>query len=192
MTRSRWMLVAFIASFILPFVIGHLAYKSSWFAGGATNKGYLLNPPQALSDLGWQPSFDSAAAPAGHWWLTFYLPAQCDASCEQSLDALVRLRVGMGRDRERVGILLLQEQAGELPDVVAKVPVLAHGVVDAEAMQRFMQQLSEAEAGHWFLMDPMGWIMLSYDVPGTPEALLLRAQDLIDDLMKLLKVSQIG
>jgi hypothetical protein len=192
MNRSRWIMLAFLATFIVPFLLGHFAYKSSWFEGAATNKGDLINPPQALSDLLWQPLPGSTPAPAGHWWLTYYLPASCDLACEQGLDALVRLRLGMGRDRERVGILLLQEQAGDVPAVAAKVPVLARGVVDAAAMQSFKQKLNSADGNHWLLMDPMGWIMLSYDVPNTPDALLLRAQDLIDDLMKLLKVSQIG
>ncbi|MDP1540772.1 MAG: hypothetical protein Q8L72_09005 [Moraxellaceae bacterium] len=192
MNRSRWIMLAFLATFIIPFLFGHLAYKSSWFEGAATNKGDLLDPPHALSDLLWQPLPGSTPAPAGHWWLTYYLPATCDLACEQGLDALVRLRIGMGRDRERVGILLLQEQAGDVPAVAAKVPVLARGVVDAAAMKQFKQQFATAEANHWLLMDPMGWIMLSYEVPSAPDALLLRAQDLIDDLMKLLKVSQIG
>ncbi len=192
MNRSRWIMLAFLATFFIPFVIGHLAYKSSWFEGSATNKGDLINPPLALTDLGWQPLAGSATAPAGHWWLTYYLPATCDLACEQGLDALVRLRLGMGRDRERVGILLLQEQASDVPAVAAKVPVLARGVVDASAMQLLQEQWANAETNHWLIMDPMGWIMLSYEVPTAPDALLLRAQDLIDDLMKLLKVSQIG
>lgn len=185
MTRQRWLMVAFVISFIVPFVVGHLAYQRGWFEGGSTNKGDLLVPPLALQAQGWQP-LPGQPALDGAWWLVYVLPAACDDACVRGLDAMVRLRAGMGRDRGRVGVLVLhaEVQAPELPALSVTPSLLVRGRIDAT--------VAEMLAGQWLIMDPMGWIMLSYRVPEEAQALLLRAQDLIDDLMQLLKVSRIG
>lgn len=47
-------------------------------------------------------------------------------------------------------------------------------------------------AGHWYIADPRGWIMLRYDMPVDAAQVLPRVQDVLDDLNKLLKVSRIG
>lgn len=185
MTRQRWLLVAFVVSFVLPFVVGHLAYQQGWFDGGRTNKGDLLVPPLALAEQGWQALPDQPEL-AGTWWLVYVLPESCAADCVRGLDAMVRLRAGMGRERARVGVLLLH--AGEAPPALPPLSVqpslLVRGRVDAA--------VAAAWQGQWLIMDPMGWVMLSYRVPESQQALLVRAQDLIDDLMQLLKVSRIG
>lgn len=180
--RRRWVVVVLVFSFVLPFVLGQLAYDLGWFSGGATNKGTLLSPPLALSEL-------VAPEPPlqGRWWLVYVEPRQCDQACRQSHEALPRLQAGLGRDRDRVGLLVLALDGSERqawPDDVRHLVV-----PDVAALDR---RLGRDAAGGWYLADPMGWIILDYAAPVSFKAALARAQDVLDDLHKLLKVSRIG
>lgn len=49
--KNRLILVLLIASFIVPFVLGDLAYRFGWYKGGQTNHGELISPPVAVADL---------------------------------------------------------------------------------------------------------------------------------------------
>lgn len=154
MTRSsRWVPLALAASFLLPFLLGSLAYQQGWFAGGRTNKGELLTPPVALDK--------AAVGEARQWRLIQVEGPECAESCLIARDTLRRLQETLGRDRDRVSFLRLP--AGP-----------------------------QLQADRWYIADPMGWVMLRYEAPRTPEEALRRAQDVLDDLHKLLKVSRIG
>lgn len=173
MTKQRWVLVAFILSFVLPFVLGQWAYDRQWFAGGQTNQGELIQPPIALKKW-FQPAADET-----RWWLVYAAPEDCQAVCEQQAQALLRIWKGIGRERQRVGILWLGHA---LPDALQSQPQVALGL-PAEA---------PLQADHWYLADPMGWLMLRYVVPQDAEAAFHQAESLLQDLAKLLKVSRIG
>lgn len=149
--RNRLVVVALLASFVLPFWLGALAYQRGWFVGGQTNKGELITPPARLADT---------PRPA-RWQLVHVAPAACDAACQLARDTLHRLHATLGRDRERVSFRTVGTDAG-------------------------------LHAGYWYIADPMGWVMLRYPAPVSAPDALRRAQDLLDDLHKLLKVSRIG
>ena len=184
---ARWVVVALLLSFTVPFVIGQLAYDHHWVGGGATNKGELLTPPVEL-----RKHFDMTqqADLKGRWWLSYVLPATCDAGCEQTLQALPRLQATLGRERSRVGLLLIRTENSAAVSLPSLSP-------DVKVMSLTQQQLVDAglfrsEASPWMIMDPLGWVMLRYQPPLTSAESLLRAQLLLDDLQKLLKASRIG
>lgn len=180
--RRRWVVLALVFSFILPFVLGQMAYDRGWFSGGATNKGRLLSPPLAMSEL-----VTLGPALQGRWWLMYIEPRQCDRACRQSHEALPRLQAGLGRDRDRVGLLVLSPEGSERLSWPSDVRHQA--VADVAALDR---RLGRDAGGGWYLVDPMGWVILDYAPPATFKAALARAQDVLDDLHKLLKVSRIG
>lgn len=184
---SRWVVLALLLSFTLPFVIGQLAYDRHWIGGGATNKGDLLSPPVELRA---QFGAEQQAGLAGRWWLSYVLPASCDASCVETLQTLPRLQATLGRERERVGLLLIRTEGNAdlpLPPLAPDVKVLS-----LTPRQLAATGLFNAGASPWLIMDPLGWVMLRYQPPMTPAESLLRAQLLLDDLKKLLKASRIG
>lgn len=184
---ARWVVLALLLSFTLPFVIGQLAYTQHWMGGAATNKGELLTPPVELLK-----HFDTTrqADLKGRWWLSYVVPAVCDARCLQTLQTLPRLQATLGRERDRVGLLLIRTESSAnvllpAPSADARVVMLPH--------QRLVQAgLSGKTSSPWLIMDPMGWVMLRYQPPETAPESLVRAQLLLDDLQKLLKASRIG
>jgi hypothetical protein len=190
--RNRWLLVGFLASFILPIAIGQLAYDGSWFRGGQTNKGELISPPIARDGLAWQLGNTAAPVLDTRWWVVYVLPERCLQACEQSLQALPSMHKSIGRERERLGILLV------LPAGQKSLPSwLPLALTDANYVQWVSAPVASSTKpllanDSWYVMDPMGWIMLRYVIPTEEAPAILRAQDLLDDLAKLLKVSRIG
>jgi len=199
--RNRIVLCLLLLSFVLPFVVGHLAYFDGWFKGTpTTNKGELLSPPAAFADLHLQ-GLDgkplSAAFLDHHWWLLYVLPAQCDTACHNRLYQMRQVRRANGQEADRVKLVLVQPQQPDIatvgllsqqfPDIVrvnGSAPAINQALAAATA--------SAAGAGRLYIMDPMGYIMLSYAPEADEKTSIVKAQDVLDDLKNLLKASQIG
>ena len=62
-----------------------------------------------------------------------------------------------------------------------------------QALQNALdQEPSAVEAGRIYIMDPLGFIMLSYPAIADETESILKGKDLVKDLKRLLKVSKIG
>ncbi|MDP2228498.1 MAG: hypothetical protein Q8J78_13595 [Moraxellaceae bacterium] len=198
--KNRRLLLLLLASFVVPFVIGQLAYVQNWYQGAATNHGRLLDPPLAVADL-------QAAAPAGmavdaafakgKWWLVYVLPAECAQACRNRLFQMRQIRLATGRESERVRQLLIE--TGPVDAATAEllqnefadfIRVRADASVVDVALQR--ASVGAANAGLLYLMDPMGWMMLTYPPEADEPTSVIKAEDTLKDLRKLLKASQIG
>lgn len=184
---ARWVVLALLLSFTVPFVIGQLAYDHHWIGGAATNKGELLTPPIELRK---QFAAEQQVDLSGRWWVSYVLPATCDFSCAQTLQTLPRLQATLGRERDRVGLLLIRTEGSA--DVALPQPSSDVRVLSLTSQQLAGIGLTRSALSPWFIMDPLGWVMLRYQPPQTHAESLLRAQLLLDDLQKLLKASRIG
>lgn len=198
--KNRLLLVLLLASFVLPFVVGDLAYKLGWYQGGQTNKGQLLTPPVALSalqamDAGQQP------LPAGfaseHWWMVYVVPANCEAACRNRLFQMRQSPLALGRDADRVRSLLVltatpsaETEALLQKEFAGLIRVQAPAAAVDAALAAAAPQASQA--GLLYLMDPMGWIMLAYPPQADEKTSIIKAEDTLDDLRKLMKNSRIG
>jgi hypothetical protein len=112
------------------------------------------------------------------------------ADCAQSIATLTRLQETLGKERGRVGLLLIKT---ELSASIALPP--ASGEIHFVTMQQAslkMLGLNQSARSPWMIMDPQGWVMLRYEPPLTAPDALISAQNLLDDLKKLLKASRIG
>ena len=65
---------------------------------------------------------------------------------------------------------------------------------DAANVNTAMSQVipNAADAGNLFIMDTMGWIMLMYAPEPDEASSVVKAEDILNDLKKLLKASRIG
>ncbi len=171
MTRPQRLLLLFLALFLLPLVLAQLAFRQGWLEGSHTiNKGQLLSPPLEATHL-----FEDD----GKWRLVYVRPANCDASCEQSLYILGQTHLALGRELDRVVPLVLTRQAVQDPDH----PKLSY---------RQLASTSPLAEGGLFLADPRGFVMLRYEPVAERDAALALGKDMLSDLKKLLKLSQIG
>jgi len=184
---SRWVVLALLLSFTLPFFIGQLAYDQQWIGGGKTNKGQLFTPPVALRES--LPVTDQQAL-NGRWWLSYVLPEQCMADCAQSITTLTRLQETLGKERGRVGLLLIKTERSAsiaLPPASSEIHLVTVQQASLKALG-----FNQSARSPWMIMDPQGWVMLRYEPPLTAPDALISAQNLLDDLKKLLKASRIG
>lgn len=198
--RNRRLLLLLLASFVVPFLVGDLAYRLGWYEGARTNKGRLIDPPVAFANLAPQ---DQAGQPlqadfAGkHWWLLYVLPADCDGSCRNRLYQMRQVRKALGKeaDRLRQAVILtapltpatealLQREFADFVRLGGEA-----GRIDA-ALQAVVP--SATTAGQLYVMDPMSWIILAYAPEADEKRSVEKAEDVLKDLRKLLKASRIG
>lgn len=171
---------------------------------GTANRGTLVQPPRRLDD---QALRDSSGATVEYADLeprwTMVVPVaggRCDQACETSLYTTRQIQLAMGKDFTRLRRLYLSDTPAT--DTLLVVPQLSdgqptpdnfaqylakehHGVQDmvlsTEGLQTLFPEQS-ADRGTWYLIDPEGWVMMSYteQVP---------YKDVITDLKFLLKNS---
>ncbi|EKE77495.1 hypothetical protein [Gallaecimonas xiamenensis] len=171
MSRQHRLLLVFLALFILPIVLAQVAFMAGWLKGGATvNKGELINPPLSAQAL-----FED-----DHLWrLVYVMPASCQAACQESLYILGQTHLALGKEMDRVQPLVL----GKAPTQVTDYPGLAFKGGAATA---------PLQPGQLYIADPRGFVMLRYLPVQDRQQSLRLGKDMLTDLKKLLKQSQIG
>ena len=198
--RNRLILLLILASFMVPMIAGHLAYTQKWYEGGKTNKGQLIHPPVAFAGLAVRDAAGRplpATATGGKWWLVYVMPADCEAACRNRLFQMRQIRRATGKEAERIRQVIVQTGpvAVETAALVAReFPDFLRVQADAAVVDRaFAPFVAGASGrGNLYLMDPMGWMMLAYAPEADEKTSIVKAEDVLKDLMKLLKDSRIG
>jgi hypothetical protein len=187
------LLVLFVAPLALAF---WLYYGSSWRPLRRTNHGELIQPVVTLPPLALPTAGGDGAAPAsvfrGKWSLVVIAAGAgassqgCDADCRNALIYARQTWLSLGKLAPRVQRVLLG----------------GAGCCDLEYLQRehtglISLQAADAAAGRVlgavplphdhsiFVVDPLGNLMMRYDVRQDPKGLR-------EDLKKLLELSHIG
>lgn len=173
---------------------------------GTANRGTLVQPPRQMDEQALlDDSGDSIQVSGLEARWTMVVPAnagRCDESCEKALYVTRQIHVAMGKNFNRLRRFYISDHA--VKDTQLTVEKLSDDH-PAPAAGEFAQYLSTehqglqalelsaaaytalfpeygADASTWYLMDPAGWIMMSYndEVP---------YKDVIADLKFLLKNS---
>lgn len=198
--KNKILLLLLLASFVVPFVVGEFAYKKHWYKGGETNKGQLLQPPLAFAGLQARAA-DGKVLDAGFakdsWWMLYVLPADCAAACRNRLFQMRQSPLALGKegDRLRAVLVLTAPIAAETEALLQKE---FSGFLRVETSVAQVDKLmapaaaNASQAGLLYLMDPMGWIMLTYPPEADEKTSIIKAEDALDDLRKMLKNSRIG
>jgi hypothetical protein len=123
----------------------------------------------------------------GVWTLVYVGDAACDEDCRRALLVMRQTRLGLNNDMTRVERVWLA--TGKCCPGSAPAPLEAGLVVlDAggPAAGALLEAFPAAGRAHsLFVVDPLGNLMMSYDARSDPHVLL-------EDLRKLLRLSQIG
>lgn len=193
LTRSRLTLLGIVATFVVPLVLALVLYArlDIWKPSSYVNHGRLMEPVAPLGFLeavGQEGDALSLHEFDGHWTLIYLAEGACGIQCQSQLFKMRQSRAMLGRDLVRVNTFYLalgSEATSSFDVLAAEHPALRVGQVSADSIGPQKQAFSAEEAGRFYLLDPLGNLVLEYDEQSTTKGVL-------KDLKRLLKVSNIG
>lgn len=180
--RNLRTLAALAGLFFLPLLASAwLYYGMSWTPGGHINHGELIRPARPL------PAVPDPTLFRGKWTLVYVGDGSCDADCRATLYVMRQTRLALGAEMPRVARVFLATANCCAKDYLARehagISILdAAGGVGAQVLGQFP---AGDRAHTLFVVDPLGNLMMRYDVRHEPRGLLV-------DLRRLLELSQIG
>jgi hypothetical protein len=158
--KNRLILIAVLLLFAAPLVIAFVLNQQGWHPQNTRNSGTLVEPPYSVvnapvtlangSKLVWNNA---------QWqWTLLILPGpRCATQCQTRLDEVLRMRLTLGRNAERLRIVYLGPEI-PLSSFTAGALVIGHDNAGTFAMYRAQDDDSLALA----LVDPNGLLMLRY------------------------------
>jgi len=197
--RNLRTLAGLAALFFVPLLGSFwLYYGTGWRPAGHVNHGELISPPRPLGRVN-LPRIPLAPLMPGElspteptlfrstWTLAYIGAGSCDAACRQTLYVMRQTRLALGTDMTRVARVFLV--TGSCCDRT----FLAHEhagiiVLDASGAPgvKLLGDFPPQDRAHsLYIVDPLGNLMMRYDVRRNPRGLLI-------DLRKLLELSDIG
>lgn len=151
---------------------------------GTSNSGTLVQPPRQLDGI---PLLETGALPSNyseldHHW-RFLIPGgkTCDQICENTLYTTRQIHIAMGKEVNRIRRIYLSDTATAdtmldidhlsdkqpAPESFDELLASQHRGMKAMTLSNtdFQALLPEyaLEPRSWYLVDPSGWIMMSYD-----------------------------
>ena len=177
--RGRVQLLLLALVFFGPLVVAIALYFGGGMKDAQVNYGTLIEPPIILEA---KQHFDLGVR--GRWTLLYVGRQTCDEECQNALVDIRQIRLATGREIDRIERMVWTEVPlgstilDEHPGLVALTPTSE----TATALERALLQL---DAGHIYIIDPIGNIILEYTTNPDRNAFL-------KDLRKLLKLSRIG
>ncbi len=137
---------------------------------GTTNNGEFVDPPMQIDNLGWQVE----SGDQGVWWLWSVVEADCDPACEQMIKDMRALHILLGREAGRVRRGFTSLNGVAAPQLEAYVKLQSVSIDQTKGLKEGL-----------YIVDPNGNLVFFYAPMTNPKLIL-------EDLKKMLKVSQIG
>ena len=189
---ARYTLALLVATFMLPFVVGTGLYLSGWRPAKFGNHGELIEPPRPMPEAGLlQP--DGHPLPTselhGKWLLVLSISGSCGVSCRKSLQQLNQIHLALNKEQGRLRRVFIgtgpmtTKDSSVLAELRQLFPDLAVAAIDSKAETAWSSAL-EGSGQAIFVADPLGNLILRYDVPTDMRGML-------KDLERLLKYSWI-
>jgi cytochrome oxidase Cu insertion factor (SCO1/SenC/PrrC family) len=197
--RSRNTILLIAALFLTPMIIAWVVYSSvdDWGSRATRNHGDLVRPAKPLNafDLQRQDGSPFTLEDMKHKWTIVYIGNDsCDQTCADLLYKTRQSRLAQGKEMSRVQRLFVLNQVqlspAERSTIQTSHPELIVANGNENQLAGFIRQFAidgkdVAAARRIYLVDPLGNLMMSYESD-------FKGEDLIKDLERLLRVSQIG
>ena len=145
---------------------------------GTTNNGAFIDPPVHIADLGLVTEAGMPILEGKQWWLLISAQERCDADCEHALLQTRQLHILLNKEASRVTRALVSDGSLAVEPVLADYPNAEHLIARPEAAA------TRLERGI-YIVDPIGNLVFFYPLSDAGKPVL-------EDLKKLLKLSQIG
>lgn len=179
--KSRRSLFLMLAAFVLPIILAKFALEQQWLDTGVTNKGTLLASELTLEQLGLNKT-DFAQ----HWLIMYSLPKYCAVNCQKTLEAVHNTYIALGKEMPRVFPVALYQN--ELSD--EQHQKISKSKWQLLAMpEQAKQHIAKSQV---FIVDPLGNVFLSHQLPENIEQLPQFGKQILADMKKLLKYSKVG
>lgn len=194
-SRPLFILVLLWLFFLLPMWAAWFIWKNpSHIPTHTTNRGQLIQPAVNLNALNFSTENETQKFSAlnGKWLLLYVTGKNCDQLCQKTIYLMRQIQTATGKNQARIQrvVLTLRPQIGpDFQKAAEKYPpvILAHA--DTRDWQQQTTTLTSQKlaisSGYLYLLDPKGFMVLGYSLNENPS-------NLLKDLEKLLKVSQIG
>lgn len=186
-SRNRWTLLVLAALFLAPMIAALL-----WRPSGYVNSGDLVEPPRPLTEIGVRTlggqSFNISELRSK--WTLVHFASSCDQTCEAVLSIMRRVRLAQSKNARRVQNVLVVSDVDTSTVHLSTLPEILVLTAGAEALDRLAVQFNDPfgdpfSTGRVYVVDPLGNLMMSFSADADPS-------DMRKDLVRLLKVSQIG
>lgn len=178
---SRGSLLLLITVFVLPLLLAKLALDNQWLKLGVTNQGKLLSQSLTLEDLGLkQPAF------AQQWLIMYRLPEICPQLCLHNIETVHNSYVALGKDMPRVAALLINNNIFSAQQYQQLAKSQWHLVPLTPKITTLLP------APQVLIADPLGNIILQYQLPQEVAQQNDFSKAIIADMKKLLKYSKVG
>lgn len=189
--KNQMKLLGIFAVATLPVVAAFVMYFGGVaIPGNTTNKGHLIWPPTEISALGTHSQSASAIIKDEQkWFLLLSGKGECKERCMDLLHTMRQVHISMGRELDRVGRMVIGSETAQREALLKQYPKLQIADLKPALQNKVAEALSgdTAPVDTWvvWLVDPLGNVLLRYDATHT-------GYDMINDLKKLLKLSNIG
>jgi hypothetical protein len=190
-SRNLRMLAALAGLFLLPLAVAFwMYYGTDWRPARTVNHGELITPVRSLPATRLPAVIpDTAPAQLFHrkWSLVYVGDGRCGDACRQALYVMRQTRLSLNSEMDRVDrVFLATSQCCAREFLAHEHPGLlvldATGTSANSLLGVFPANEREQSL---FVIDPLGNLMMRYDVRQNPKGLL-------QDLKKLLSLSHIG
>jgi hypothetical protein len=179
--RPRRTLLLLLALFFAPLVVAFLLYYGiGWRPSSQSIHGQLIEPMRAM------PA--GAQKLRGEWSLVYVGDGGCDEDCRTALVFARQTRLSLNKDMTRLGrVMLATDNCCDVTYLRKEHDgIKVFDVSSPEEKTELLAVLPVVDLKHTlFVVDPLGNLVMRYDVREPPAGLL-------DDLRKLLNLSHIG
>ena len=197
--KNRRSLILLVLVFLMPMLVAWIVLKNIDMLkpDESSNFGELVHPAQPVNEFSLIRGEDEKItldSIKGSWNIFYFSGSDCNQVCMDTLSKIHQARFGQGKEMRRVKLNYinidtnpLSEKTKEYVGTMREINTI-HG--DADAVNNILSQFestgkSPLEPGRIYIIDPIGNIMMTY----TQEFVV---RDLLKDMERLLKYSQIG
>jgi len=191
--KGRRQFLLMVALFLAPAVVAVVVwnYVTEHGVMGTVNSGTLVVPARPMVDVEIKLEVKDKTLLkflSGRWTYIQFTNNGCGDDCQKQIYTTRQIRVGVNKDMKRVQRLLVSNVNFEEKEIEAMNrthPELVRAIAGKAFSEQFEKAGYDTSGKYFFLVDPLGNLMMSY-------TLELNPRDIMKDLKKLLKINVVG